>query len=218
MVDLFGLKKDAEPLFTDETIPNPASSGGEAPWPHDGLTPGRPKLWAALLVADAALVIVFGGALAAKLYQHLQAPPAAAMPQVLRHKPAPGTPPAEPAPPMAAPAAVKPVPPPAPAKPASKPAPKAAARTGASAGKAHAAAVEFKLRAPRAKSVHLVGAFLVRSGGRKEMTYNGNGTWSLTLHLLPSNSYRYWFVVDGKKAVDPENPRVERGASVLAVP
>ena len=216
MVDLFGLKKEAEPLFQDETAQNRPSGGGEAAWPHDG----RNKLWAALLVADAALVIVFGGALAAKLYEHLKAPSAAPAPQAIHHKPSP--PPPEPAAPSPAPVAVKPAAPPAPVKPAPKvaaPAPKAAAKTSAkSAGKVHAVAVEFKLKAPRAKSVHLVGAFLVHSGGHKEMTYNGDGTWSLALRLLPATSYRYWFVVDGRKAVDPKNPRVERGASVLALP
>src|SRR6185369_10549508 len=39
------------------------------------------RLWAVLLVLDAFCVIVFGGALAAKVYQHWQAPPPVLVPQ-----------------------------------------------------------------------------------------------------------------------------------------
>ena len=211
MVDLFGLQKDSDPLFPDETVSPQPSDDAETALPDEGLPQGKHKLWAALLVVDAVLVVVFGGALAAKLYAHLKAPPPTAAPQVVRRKPAPEPP--APAPVVRA-VAAKPAPPPMPAKPA----PKAAAKTSSAAGKVHAVAVEFKLKAPRAKSVHLVGAFMVRDGGRKVMTYKGDGTWSLSLHLLPGTSYRYWFVVDGRKVVDPENPRLERGASVLALP
>src|SRR5438128_2525040 len=56
------------------------------------------RLWAVLLVLDAFFVIVFGGALAAKIYSHLQAPPAPVAPP--RHGRAARTPetpkPAEP--------------------------------------------------------------------------------------------------------------------------
>jgi hypothetical protein len=212
MVDLFGLKKESEPLFPTETAAGPQSlAGGEAALPPEG----RHKLWAALLVVDAALVIVFGGALAAKLYEHLKAPPMVPAPQAVHRKLPPTPPSPTPAAPTPVPVAATPAaaPPPAPAKPAPT-----AVKTTGMVRKSHSSAVEFKLKAPHAKSVHLVGAFLVRDGGRKEMTYHGDGTWSLNLHLLPATSYRYWFVVDGRKAVDPENPRVERGASVLVLP
>jgi enterochelin esterase family protein len=64
--------------------------------------------------------------------------------------------------------------------------------------------VEFKLKAPSAKKVQLVGAFIVR-GGRKEMARGEGGVWTLTLYLTP-NTYRYHFTVDGKRLSDPENP------------
>ena len=239
-VDLFGLKKDAEP---------PA----EAEAPRAG--PGRPKLWGFLLVVDSILVIVFGGALAAQLYQHLWAAPAPVVaPGRRAPKPVPPPPlPAEAAKPAEAPApapaanvpsgsgerqpsrdggplaagpkAAKPsllAEPPRgreaakPQAPGAKPAPAAAAPAPAVEGR-RSMPVEFKIKAPKARKVQLAGAFIVR-GGRKDMAEGDGGQWTLTLYLLPGNNYRYWFLVDGRKALDPENSQVERGASVLALP
>jgi hypothetical protein len=81
----------------------------------------------------------------------------------------------------------------------------------------HSVPVEFCLGIPHAKSVQLVGAFIVR-GGRRQMVQRSQGEWILTLHLLPGINYRYWFVVDGKKMLDPKNPKTERKASVLSLP
>ena len=83
-------------------------------------------------------------------------------------------------------------------------------------GKIKALKTEFKLHAPKAKAVELVGAFIVR-GGRKEMNRQEDGTWSVLLYLNPG-SYRYFFSVDKKKQLDPENPHSEKGASLLAIP
>ena len=81
----------------------------------------------------------------------------------------------------------------------------------------HSVQVEFKLKAARGRSVQLAGAFLV-SGGRRKMVRQDEGMWTLSLNLLPGVSYRYWFIVDGKKILDPANFTVERGASVLVLP
>jgi 1,4-alpha-glucan branching enzyme len=99
--------------------------------------------------------------------------------------------------------------------PSAKPAPAPAAATPV-IGSRKAVPIEFKLRAPKAQSVGLIGAFIVR-GGRKEMARQGDGTWAVTLYLHPGQ-YRYFFSVDKKKQLDPENPRVDRGASLLEVP
>ncbi|MBI5239718.1 MAG: hypothetical protein HY926_04540 [Elusimicrobia bacterium] len=240
-VDLFGLKKDAEA---------PPAAAGEAEAPRSGRS--RPKLWGFLLVVDSILVIVFGGALAAQLYQHLWAAPTPVV-AAARRTPKPVPPPAPPA------EAPKPVEAPAPAAPsgsgerqpsrdggpsaagpkAAKPSwlaepprgreaakpqapgaakPSAAAPAPIAAGeKPRSVPVEFKLKASHAKTVQLAGAFIVR-GGRKDMAEHEPGHWSLTLYLLPGTSYRYWFLVDGKKTLDPENSQVERGASVLVLP
>lgn len=58
--------------------------------------------------------------------------------------------------------------------------------------------VEFACRAKDAKSVHLKGPFLVRTGGVKSMVRGDDGVWRLTVSLLPG-TYKYHCVVDGKK-------------------
>jgi hypothetical protein len=234
MVDLFGIKKEAEPVADAPAVD--AAPGSRA----------RPKLWGALLVVDSVLVIVFGGAVAAKLYQHLYSPVSVApaprrghgkppaLPQPPAPRPAPAAkapespPPAAaakpPAPPGAGPKAAKPSllaepmkgrETPKPHQVAGQAAPPAAA---APADKRHSVPVEFKLKAPHARGVQLTGAFIVRGGGRREMVQQDEGVWTLTLYLLPGTSYRYWFLVNGKKTLDPENSQVERGASVLVLP
>jgi 1,4-alpha-glucan branching enzyme len=82
--------------------------------------------------------------------------------------------------------------------------------------KAKAVPVEFKLKSPQAKTVQLSGAFLVRSGGRKDMVKGADGDWQLTLYLQPG-AYRYNFLVNGKKSLDPLNSKIDRGASVIQV-
>jgi cytoskeletal protein RodZ len=76
--------------------------------------------------------------------------------------------------------------------------------------------VIFKLHAPEASSVQLIGAFIVH-GGRKEMSTDSEGLWSVKLYLNPGQ-YRYFFSVDKKKMLDPENPNSDRGASIITVP
>ena len=49
------------------------------------------------------------------------------------------------------------------------------------------------------------------------MSRQDDGTWTVTVYLNPG-SYRYFFSVDKKKTLDPENPRSERGASILSLP
>lgn len=197
MFDLFGLKKEPEAETAEE------ASAGE---------PASAKLWAAALVVDSIFVIVFGGALAAKIYQHWKAPPAAASTKGSKKtaeapNPPPPPPPAAPAePPKPAPAAASPEPPKA-AEPAPKP---------VSAAPGKAVPVEFQIKAPGAKTVELVGAFIVRNNGRKAMVRHGDGHWTLTLYLTP-DTYRYHFLVNGKKTLDPKSPKTDRGASVRVV-
>ncbi|HAM35644.1 MAG TPA: hypothetical protein DEB40_03675 [Elusimicrobia bacterium] len=256
MVDLFGLKKDSETSSSDNPTPpaRPSDSG-------EGKT--QQRLWAVLLVIDSIFVIVFGGAVAAKVYQHLKAPMVLVAAQPGRHKPAkPPATQAEAAPAQPAKAAAPEAPasaPPPQAKPepaeaqqplpkagnglkAPKPAllaepprhreaakPQAASQTtqagkpepaqpsSAAEDKRRSVPVEFRIRATRAKNVRLAGAFIVR-GGHREMVHRGEGVWTLTLYLLPGTNYRYWFLVDGKKTLDPDNDKTERGASVLTLP
>jgi 1,4-alpha-glucan branching enzyme len=103
----------------------------------------------------------------------------------------------------------------APAKPASAPSP-AAAPAAADGARPRAKPIAFRVRATTAKSVALVGAFIVR-GGRLEMKKDADGIWEAEVYLHPGQ-YRYFFAVDKKKVLDPENPRSERGSSLLTVP
>lgn len=246
MIDLFGLSK--HPRQPPSPAPEPALA---APAPRSSH-----KLWAFLLVLDSVFVIVFAGAVAAKVYQHWKAPVAPLI-SAPRKRPvkaveapvASTAPAAEPVkvlePPKPAPAAAKPAqdaprppkpsmladapkhretPKPADAGGKSGPSPttgegKVASPHGSVApatGKVKALRTEFKVSAPNAKAVDLLGAFIVR-GGRKDMTRQNDGTWTVTLYLNPG-SYRYFFSVDTKKQLDPENPHSEKGASLLTVP
>ncbi len=240
MIDLFGLGKRQDPQeprepATSSTASEPAA---EAPAPR-----GSHKLWAFLLVLDSVFVIVFAGAVTAKVYQHWKAPAIVPIKAARRRPPKP--PPATV--PVVTPAPA-PVPAPEPPKPAANaprppkpsmlaeapkrretpkladaggtstpgPKPAAPAPVAAEAGKVKALRTEFKIRAPKAKTVELVGAFIVR-GGRKDMTRQDDGAWTVTLYLNPG-SYRYFFFVDKKKQLDPENPLSEKGASLLTIP
>ena len=170
------------------------------------------KIWAVLLVLDSFFVIIFGGALAAKLYQHWQTQPLAGAPapRARRHEP-PKAPAKEvPAPQPLAPKPVEPS-----LKQEAAAAPPAPAQAPGAPLKAKAAPVKFHIKAAKAKRVQLVGAFIVH-GGKKDMDEDSDGVWGLTLYLTP-NTYRYYFFVDGRKTPDPENSAADRGYSVMTV-
>ncbi len=214
MIDLFGLGKEQDPQEPTR-VPAP-----EAPGPH-----GSHTLWAFLLVFDSVFVIVFAGAVAAKVYQYWKAPAPLSL--------APRKHPVKAVRAVEAPvASIAPAPEPAktteprPPKPSmlaeapkhrETPRPADAAAVSPEAdGKIKALRTEFKIHAPKAKAVELVGAFIVR-GGHKDMARQDDGTWTVTLYLKPG-SYRYFFSMDKKKQLDPENPHSERGASLLTIP
>lgn len=80
--------------------------------------------------------------------------------------------------------------------------------------------VEFKLKAPKAKTVELIGDFNGWKSGTLALTRRSSGSWEVLLPL-PKGRYRYLFVVDGQAELDPGNPAVElqadRKTSVKAV-
>lgn len=81
--------------------------------------------------------------------------------------------------------------------------------------------VEFRLRAPRAKKVQLIGDFNGWREGTLALTREPKGDWELMLPL-PSGRHHYLFVVDGKPGADPKNRQSEtvsgRDVSVKVVP
>jgi hypothetical protein len=60
---------------------------------------------------------------------------------------------------------------------------------------------EFKHKAPKAKSVELVGDFNAWKPGLLKMKRDG-GLWTLTVPLRPG-AHKYLFLDDGKPTVDP---------------
>ena len=74
--------------------------------------------------------------------------------------------------------------------------------------------VTFRLRAPQAKEVKVVGDCISElSSG--EMTRDTTGLWQLTTTSLAPELYNYNFVVDGVKITDPSNAFVLRDISSL---
>mgnify|MGYP001602522458 CR=1 FL=1 len=65
--------------------------------------------------------------------------------------------------------------------------------------------LEFRLRAPQAKQVSLVGEFNGWKEGTLALPKRENGAWDLSLPL-PKGRYGYLFVVDGKPQLDAQNP------------
>lgn len=65
--------------------------------------------------------------------------------------------------------------------------------------------VTFRLRAPEATRVDLVGEVL-RGGAPQPMTRGSDGTWSVTIGPLPPEIWIYNFRVEGVDLPDPANP------------
>ena len=68
--------------------------------------------------------------------------------------------------------------------------------------------VTFRLEAPDAKKVSIVGDFTTLDGktvAKADMVRDGKGIWSWTSPALASELYYYSFVVDGLKINDPAN-------------
>ena len=63
--------------------------------------------------------------------------------------------------------------------------------------------VTFQYRNDAARSV-LVD---VQFAGRKEMSRDADGLWTVTLGPVAPDMYPYCFVVDGISVMDPENPQ-----------
>jgi len=74
--------------------------------------------------------------------------------------------------------------------------------------------VTFRLRAANAKDVQVMMPITSRRAGYLPgqglpMHKDSRGVWSVTTENLSPDIYVYWFVVDGVKFADPENPFAE---------
>jgi enterochelin esterase-like enzyme len=78
--------------------------------------------------------------------------------------------------------------------------------------------VTFRIFAPRAQGVRLIGADMPGDGQGMTMNKDEGGVWQLTVGPLEPGSYRYTFNVDGVTVVDPRNPSTsESNASVSSL-
>ena len=68
--------------------------------------------------------------------------------------------------------------------------------------------VTFRLFAPKAAEVTLNGSW--DSGTNLKMTRDDAGVWSTTIGPLAPQLWGYWFMVDGVKALDPNNAETQR--------
>jgi len=68
--------------------------------------------------------------------------------------------------------------------------------------------VTFRLLAPKASEVTLNGSW--DSGTNLRMTKDDAGVWSATIGPLAPQLWGYWFMVDGVRALDPNNAETER--------
>ena len=66
-------------------------------------------------------------------------------------------------------------------------------------------AVEFRHRAPQAKSVELVGDFNAWKPGLLQMIRGDGGVWTLSVPVVEGR-HKYLFLVDGEPAVDAAAP------------
>ena len=68
--------------------------------------------------------------------------------------------------------------------------------------------VTFRLLAPKATEVTLNGSW--DNGTNLKMTKDDAGIWSTTIGPLAPQLWGYWFMVDGVKALDPNNGETQR--------
>ncbi len=180
------------------------------------------KLWGLLLVIDSFFVVIFGGAFAAKLYESWQTPAREFTAPIHELKPALPKPlrAVSSIPQHLKKATISQSPTPAAPKPIAAQPPQTqkqknqVAKTHLpsykepqilpSRGPEKARGVVFHYYGKKSHRVFLIASFI---RGRKEPLKKAKrGGWKAKVFLMPGN-YRYQFLVDGRKILDPRNPR-----------
>lgn len=72
--------------------------------------------------------------------------------------------------------------------------------------------VTFRLQAPDAKSVKVIGNFTQPEWAAVDLTKDASGSWSAVSAALEPEMYSYQFIVDGVPAHDPKNLNLVRDA------
>lgn len=70
--------------------------------------------------------------------------------------------------------------------------------------------VTFRVLAPKAEEIKLIGSDIPGNGPGAAMTKDGDGVWSVTLGPIDPGAYRYTFNIDGVSVVDPRSPSVSQ--------
>ncbi|HBC79216.1 MAG TPA: esterase [Bacteroidales bacterium] len=82
--------------------------------------------------------------------------------------------------------------------------------------------VVFRIAAPYAATVKLLGSWMKDNNSAAEMTKNEKGLWSVTIETPSPELYTYSFIVDGLSLTDPNNVFMQRDGtrylSVLLIP
>jgi enterochelin esterase family protein len=66
--------------------------------------------------------------------------------------------------------------------------------------------ITFRVQAPKAEAVRLVGSDIPGAGRGVAMKKGDGGVWEASVGPVPPGAYRYHFNVDGVAVVDPRNP------------
>lgn len=66
--------------------------------------------------------------------------------------------------------------------------------------------VAFRILAPKAAEVRLVGTDIPGNQKGAPLTKADNGVWEVVLGPIDPGAYRYFFLVDGVPVIDPRNP------------
>ncbi len=74
--------------------------------------------------------------------------------------------------------------------------------------------VTFRIYAPKASEVTLRGDWMETAAPLK-LTKDRQGVWSVTCGPLVPDYYSYSFTVDGVRTLDPKNPTIKQGISIL---
>lgn len=78
--------------------------------------------------------------------------------------------------------------------------------------------VTFRLHAPNASMVQLLGDWMTAEGGMPgsaDLEKNDDGLWTYTTNSMESDLYTYFFRIDGVRTLDPGNVHVVRDVASL---
>jgi enterochelin esterase family protein len=73
--------------------------------------------------------------------------------------------------------------------------------------------IAFRIHAPKAEAVRLIGSDIPGTGQGVALKKGDNGVWEGSVGPVPAGAYRYHFNVDGVAVIDPRNPATSESNS-----